>query len=521
MKRMIPTILALALCASMAGCGEGGSPATSSTVSAEALALAAGMPAASWQSFPDWRGYTVTDRYWTKDYGVPDYEREEVETLAELGFNFIRAPLHLESIFPDGDPGSIDTDFLGRMDRLLEYCAAEGVHVCFDLHDMPGFRTNDDSAPNTLFTDEAAQELFVEFWRFLADWYRDVPSSLLSFNLLNEPHPADGEELTDEAYSALMRRAIDAIRESSTDRLIFVDMLDIPMGTPVQGLADAQVVQSAHLYFPPDGTQSWPCYFINGFIHRDKGTLSIWGNFPAGTELSFVFDSVHLNSRLSVIAGGRSAASLSLGGDAVGENGCVEIGEAGTEGEWRRYDGAALAVTLSEDCSAIELRQEGGWWYQLRSFTVKKDAYAAQFTADAGLVPDEDVPTLTLDGDGIASAEKGETLAGLPARLEEQCRSYQAFTQETGTRVMAQEFGFNNTLPHRVVLDAAGDLFSLLDDCGIPWCSWNGDLGPLIDARDNAAHLQSLLHTDVAYEELSQNWLLDRELMEVFRRHMA
>ncbi len=341
------------------------------------------------------------------------------------------------------------------MDRLLEYGAENGVHVCFDLHDMPGFRTNDDSAPNTLFTDEAAQALFVEFWRFLADWYKEVPSSLLSFNLLNEPHPADGEELTDEAYSALMRRAIDAVRESSPDRLIFVDMLDIPMGTPVYGLADAQVVQSAHLYFLPDGTQSWPCYFINGFIHRDAGTLSLQGDFPAGTELSFLFDSVHLNSRFTVIAGGKTAASLSLGGEAAGENGCLEIGEAGTEGEWRRCDGAELAVTLPEDCTAVELRQEGGGWYQMRSFTVKTDAYTARFAADAALAPDEGVPALTLDGDGTASAEKEETLAGPSTVLEERCRSYQTFTQETGTPVMVQEFGFNNTLPHPVVLDAA------------------------------------------------------------------
>jgi len=213
---------------------------------------------------------------------------------------------------------------------------------------------------HTLFTDEASQELFVEFWRFLTNWYRDIPSRLLSFNLLNESHSADGEELTDETYSTLMSRAIDAIRESSPDRLIFVDMLDVPMGTPVSGLADAQVVQSAHLYFLPDGTQSWPCYFINGFVHRDAGTLSLRENSPAGTKLSFIFDSVHLNSRFTVIAGGKSAASLSLGEEAVGENGCVEIGEAGTEGEWRRYDGAALTVTLSEDCSAVEPRQEGG-----------------------------------------------------------------------------------------------------------------------------------------------------------------
>jgi len=129
----------------------------------------------------------------------------------------------------------------------------------------------------------------------------------------------------------------------------------------------------------------------------------------------------------------------------------------------------------------------------------------AQFTADAALVPDEGVPVLTLDGNRIVSAKKEETLTGLPARLEKQCRSYQAFTQETGTLVMVQEFGLNNTLSHRMVLNATEDLLSLLDTCGLSWCSWNSDFGPLIDAGDNAASPQGVLHPDVDYEALSLN----------------
>ncbi len=49
----------------------------------------------------------------------------------------------------------------------------------------------------------------------------------------------------------------------------------------------------------------------------------------------------------------------------------------------------------------------------------------------------------------------------------------------------------------------------------------SGAFGPLIDARDNAASPQSFLHPDVDYESLSQNWLLDRELMEIFHRYMG
>ncbi len=107
-----------------------------------------------------------------------------------------------------------------------------------------------------------------------------------------------------------------------------------------QYLADAQIVQTAHPYFLPDRTRRWPFYYINGFVHRDSGTLSLQGNFRAGTELTFAFDSVHMVSTFSAAADGKTLASM---------------------------------------------------------------------------------------------------------RLDELCRSYQAFTQETGTLVMVQEFGFNNS----------------------------------------------------------------------------
>lgn len=496
----------------------------STTISEEALALAEKMPAASSKQLPDWRGYTLTDRYWTKDYDVPEYEEEEIGVLAELGFNFVRAPLHLESVFEDGDPNTINTDFLRSMDRLLEYCAQEKIHVCFDLHDMPGFQTNADDSPNILFTDAETQELFVAFWRFLAGWYQKVPSSLLSFNLLNEPHPAEGEELTDEVYSALMLRAVDAVRESSPDRLIFVDMLDIPMGIPVRGLADADIVQTVHAYFLEDDTEHWPVYAIDGFVDQDSGILTLKGQFPAGTQISFTFDSVHLQSRFELAADDKTLADLELGGDAVGEDGCVEIGEENTEGEWRRYDNAVLSATLPQDCTKIELHQDGGWWYMLRNIAVSTDKYEQRIgCGEEGL--SGKAPVLVFDEAGNITEENDGVLGGRSKEwLENRFSAYQSFTEETGTLVMVQEFGFNRTLAHDVVLSSAEDFLSVLDKYDIPWCSWNGDFGPLIDTRDNEATMQRtgipVLHEDAEYETVSEYWFLDRELMKVFQAHI-
>lgn len=151
------------------------------------------MPVVSWQQLPDWKGYTIPMGLWLSHYGNSmAYEKENVEVLGDLGFNFVRVPLDSRTIFKGSDMSMVNPAYLETMDDLVEYCAEAGIHVCFDLHDMPGFYTGGDDSKITLWDDEETQELFVAFWRFLAEYYKDVPSNLLSFNLLNEPHDAYG-----------------------------------------------------------------------------------------------------------------------------------------------------------------------------------------------------------------------------------------------------------------------------------------------------------------------------------------
>lgn len=90
--------------------------------------------------------------------------------------------------------------------------------------------------------------------------------------------------------------------------------------------------------------------FLSTFTCRFRHTHFLWFNF-ASESLS--------DRTFSIVTGGK-AASLALGGDALGGNGCVEIGEAGTEGEWRKYESASLTTVLLENCSAVDLRQEDG-----------------------------------------------------------------------------------------------------------------------------------------------------------------
>lgn len=497
----------------------------SCTVSEAGIALGSEMPKASWQELPAWRGYSVGPGNWNAGHGAGmHYEKELIEVLGAQGFNFVRVPLDSRTIFKGSDMSQVNPAYLETMDDLVGYCAEAGIHVCFDLHDMPGFYTGGDDSKITLWDDEETQELFAAFWRFLAKYYKDVPSNLLSFNLLNEPHDAYGT-LSDEVYSDVMLKAIDAIREVTPERLIFADTLGVTQGVPVQGLKDAQVVQTVHPYFLQDGTPAWPAYGINGFIHRNNGVLTINGAFPAGTTVAANIVAVHADSTFCLNADGKVITSINLGTEAVGENGCIAIGEKGTGGEYRDYEGVLLTGELTEACSQIVLTQENGWWYSLQSLEITTDAYSVTITADSSAVPDETAPILSISANGEVASQNGNTLVYKSREwLEGIFQSYQDFTKETGTQIMVHEFGFNESIDYQATLAAADDFLSVLEAYNIPWCSWFSNFGSVMDNREYEWYSRfwgMLLKRDGAeYKMVSENWMIDTGLMEVYQKYM-
>lgn len=498
----------------------------SCNVSAEVIAKGAAMPEVSWQQLPDWKGHTVPPGSWTNVYGSGmQYQKEFIDVLDEQGFNFVRAPLDFRTIFQNGDMTMVNPVFLENMDDLIAYCAEDGIHVCFDLHNMPGFYTGGDDSRITLWHDERTQELFVQFWRFMAEYYKDVPTNLLSFNLLNEPHGAD-DEPSDAQYSEIMLRAIEAIREVTPDRLIFADALGVIQSIPVQGLADAQIVQAVHPYFLLNGAQSWPSYMIHGFVYEGNGDLILNGNFPAGTAITASISGVHGQSTFSFKADGNTIADMELGTESVGENGCTILEEEGTDRECRFYSGVPFTAELQEDCKQIKLVQENGQWYRLASLTIDTGSYSVTIVAHNDMVPDDTTPVLTIDENGAVSAEKDSTLVYQGREwLDERFQSYQKFTEETGTLFMVQEFGFNESIAYPATLAAADDLLSILDTYNIPWCSWCSNFGPLVDQRESKwselmpGH-QFGMRDSAQYKMVSENYMIDTGLMEVYQKYM-
>jgi len=125
------------------------------------------------------------------------------------------------------------------------------VHISMCIHRIPGYCVNGrELEPYQLFESTPdsmarALEAASHHWAYLAERYKDVSASRLSFDLINEP-----PFMKDQApYVKICKTLIAAIREKSPDRLIFANGADIGQ-TPVVGLIDEGIVQSSHDYQP-------------------------------------------------------------------------------------------------------------------------------------------------------------------------------------------------------------------------------------------------------------------------------
>ena len=498
-------------------------------VTEETLRLARSMPSAAWNDLPDWTGYTITSPIYGCDNGECGryFYEEEIKRIADTGFNFVRVPLDFSFVFGgNGSTEQVRVHFVKSMDELLNWCAKYGIHVCFDIHDAPGFNTGGSDADITIFENASQQKLFCAFWAWMAERYQSVPSNLLSFNLMNEPHKEG--ELSDAAYSALMLKAIDAIREHSPDRLIFADMLGVRRGRPVEGLATARVAQATHAYYMREGAKQWPSNTINGFIARDIGTLTIDGSFPAGTTITTQIELAHGVGTLTWNAGSTKTEAFSVGGEGVNEGGCIEIQRDGAGGEWRRYKSKGWSVTLTKDCDQLTLRQDGsGNWYKILSITVKTPAKTFCIACHESFVPDNGVPRLTFLPDGTIQAADPDTFLSMGKDdVEAIFQEYADFTVRTGEAVMIQEFGSDPAIPDQAARSFADDLLSLAEQYGIPWCSWNEAIGLWLSDAEVECHTKRNLpgpffRADANYKDLGNGWRQDMGMTEVFQKHMS
>jgi endoglucanase len=145
----------------------------------------------------------------------------------------------------------IDEGVIKEIDEVVELGKKYKVHINLNLHRIPGYCINDrKKEPVDLYEDtpenmQKALDGAIFHWKMFAKRYKGIPSSQLSFDLINEPPETKDETPHVRVVTALVK----AIREEDPNRLIVSDGKDVGR-TPVFGLAHLDIVQSAHCYDP-------------------------------------------------------------------------------------------------------------------------------------------------------------------------------------------------------------------------------------------------------------------------------
>jgi endo-1,4-beta-mannosidase len=152
----------------------------------------------------------------------------DIQYIAQQGANTIRLPFNYK-LFTDedymGETGK--KEVFALMDRLVEWCRAEGLYLILDMHDCPGGQTGDNIDDGHgypwLFESERSQQLFCHIWQQIARHYRNEPV-ILGYELMNEPiaHFFENKDSLNQLLEPLYKRAVKAIRQVDKNHIILL-----------------------------------------------------------------------------------------------------------------------------------------------------------------------------------------------------------------------------------------------------------------------------------------------------------
>ena len=201
--------------------------------------------------WPRYRGFNFPVGFGSKGPQRRKFDEKDFEIMKEWGFDFGRIPMSYWNWADKDDWYKIDEDVLKEIDAVVEKGKQYKIHINLNLHRIPGYCINGrDQEPMDLYEDtpermQKALDAAVFHWKMFAKRYKGIPSTRLSFDLINEPPFLKEDTRHVEVVTALVK----GIREDDPNRLIVADGKDIGK-LPIMGIADLGVVQSTRGYDP-------------------------------------------------------------------------------------------------------------------------------------------------------------------------------------------------------------------------------------------------------------------------------
>jgi aryl-phospho-beta-D-glucosidase BglC (GH1 family) len=165
--------------------------------------------------------------------------KADMDALGGWGFNSVRLPMHYALFLDPAAPAGTDRwneDGFRRVDKLLEWAAANRMWVILDLHAAPGGQGTDlaisdrDPTQPSLWDSAENQRRTVALWREIARRYANNPW-VGGYDLVNEPNWDFGKaggghgcnDKSNRPITALYKRITAAIRSQDRNHLIVIE----------------------------------------------------------------------------------------------------------------------------------------------------------------------------------------------------------------------------------------------------------------------------------------------------------
>jgi aryl-phospho-beta-D-glucosidase BglC (GH1 family) len=447
------------------------------------------------------------------------FTEKEFSIIHDLDCNFVRLPLDYRTYTQSGNWDIFTEVQLLKIDQTIQWGNQYNVHVCLNLHRAPGYCVNPTTLPVNqqlnLWTDSVAQKAFVNHWKMFANRYKDISPKKLSFNLVNEPN-----NVSEEVYVSIMKKAIDAIHEITPNRVIFVDGLGYGRGLLLSMKDEPNIAQAIHSYDPfslthykaswVEGSMDWPIptwpmlsisnYLYGPWKSEFKSTLAIQGNFEPGTEVIVNVGQVSTESTLSIKAGNKTLMSKKFVCTANLGDDFTKIVE--TQWGYQNISNKDFSATLTETATSLSFDNISGDWMTINSISIKKGEVVKTFNLSDNSWGKKQA-TYKMDENGELKAVEGSDL--LPFK---DYREIVEVANQNNIPIMVQEFGVHNQTPHKVAVDFLADLSAFFRENNLGWALWNlnGSFGILNSDR-----------SDCTYENY-QGYKLDRQMLNALTK---
>jgi len=301
-----------------------------------ASAASATLPEPDASKLPRWRGFNLTEKFTAG--GQKPFREADFEWMAAWGFNFARLPMSYHCWSSPEKWREMDERILREVDAAVEFGRQYGVHVNLNFHRAPGYCVNPPKEPLDLWKDDAALEAAAFQWATFAKRYKGIPSSRVSFDLLNEPG-----DLPEPTYARVVKQLVESIRAEDPRRLIIADGLKWG-NQPVPSLAPLGIGQSTRGYQPTRISH----YKANWMRGSDLWPEPSW---PLKISERDAWDKERLRSQQ--IAPWKALEQTGVG---------VHVGE------WGAFNKTPHKVALAWMRDCLDLWRDAGWGWAMWNF---------------------------------------------------------------------------------------------------------------------------------------------------------